>query len=98
MARGKYSPTVTAAYMKDQEWFTKYAATKQLTNKDFWMEYDPEGFDSYGYDENEVDRAGNSEHVYLYSDAPGFSEEDYNWAYDNALREWGFDGVKPVRK
>jgi hypothetical protein len=56
--------------MKDQEWFTKYAATKQVTNRDFWTQYDPDGYDSYGYDENEVDRAGNYESEYYGNDCP----------------------------
>jgi hypothetical protein len=90
--RGKYSPTVNAAYRKDQEWFTKFAATKQVTNRDFWTQYDPEGYDSYGYDENEVDRAGNEEHVYYEDDE--FGE---NWRYNQALNDWRFDGTKPVR-
>lgn len=94
--RGKYSPTVSAAYRADQEWFTKFAATKQVTNRDFWTQYDPEGYDSYGYDENEVDRAGNEEHVYYANDGYDF-DEDWNYAYNNTLDEWGFDGTKPVR-
>jgi hypothetical protein len=84
--RGKYSPTVTAAYMTDQHWWSLYAAKCKE-----WTQYDPEGYDSYGYDVNDVDRAGNQEHVY--SDG-----EDYNWAYEAALDAWGFDGTKPVRK
>jgi hypothetical protein len=89
--RGKYSPTVTAAYRKDQEWFDKYS--KQAEQHDHWFQYDPEGYDSYGYDENEVDRAGNEESVYYESDE--FGE---NWRYNDALNQWGFDGVKPVNK
>lgn len=86
--RGKYSPTVTAAYMADQEWFTKYTGAGGN-----WVHYDKEGFDSYGYDVNDVDRAGNQEHVYYEDDE--FGE---NWWYNQALRDWGFDGTKPVRK
>ena len=89
MARGKYSPTVKAAYAGDQEWFTKYRDQNSL--------YDPDGFDSYGYNAADMDRAGYHENDYLSSDAPDFSDEDYNWAYDNTFDAWGFDGVKPVR-
>jgi hypothetical protein len=92
--RGKYSPTVTAAYMKDQEWWHRYSREAET-----WTQYDPEGYDSYGYDVNDKDRAGNFEHDYYANDVDG---DEYtggvNWAYERALDEWGFDGVKPVRK
>lgn len=94
--RGKYSPTVTAAYMKDQDWFRKYCA--QASNE--YTIYDPDGFDSYGYDKNDVDRAGNNENDYMVNDAPftyDGPDGDWNDAYDDALATWGFDGVKPVR-
>jgi hypothetical protein len=87
--RGKYSPTVTAAYMKDQDWWRKYTGENEVT----YHQYDPEGYDSYGYDKNDVDRAGNSEHVY-YED----NEFGENWHYNQALDDWGFDGVKPVKR
>lgn len=90
--RGKYSPTVSAAYAADQEWWDKY---NRLTG-DF---YDPEGYDSYGYDKDGYDRAGNHETDYIasdteYSDDP--FDEGTNFAYDRAVEEWGFDGEKPV--
>jgi hypothetical protein len=91
--RGKYSPTVTAAYMKDQEWWHKYSREAEA-----WTLYDPEGFDSYGYDKNDVDRAGNEESEYYHNDGDYDLDEDYNWKYDSALSDWGFDGVKPVRR
>lgn len=96
--RGKYSPTVTLAYMKDQNWWHKYFATKQPTDVDFMSQYDPDGFDRYGYDKNVVDRAGNNENDYIVNDSARFGyEDDWNDAYDDALDAWGFDGVKPVR-
>lgn len=82
--RGKYSPTVEAAYKANQYWWKKYAGQ---------CLYDPEGFDCYGYDMNDIDRAGHAEHVYYESDE--FGE---NWRYNQALEDWGFDGVKPVRR
>ena len=92
--RGKYSPTVSAAYMKDQKWWYKYAA---ITGE--FAQYDPDGFDSYGYDKNEVDRAGNNESAYYHNDALDYGiDDDYNFDYDTALSEWTFDGVKPVLK
>lgn len=95
--RGKYSPTVTAAYMQDQEWWHKYACCNHLT----WNQYDPDGYDSYGYNSDDIDRAGNHENVYAHNDALDANwdtEDDYNWRYDEALNTWGFDGVKPVVK
>ena len=87
--RGKYSPTVTAAYMKDRDWHRKYMAA------DGFM-YDPEGFDSYGYNEDNVDRAGNHEDDYAENDGDYEYDEDYNHAYDSISSAWGFDGTKPV--
>jgi hypothetical protein len=91
--RGKYSPTVTAAYQSDQHWWSLYTAKCKE-----WTNYDPEGYDAYGYNENDVDRAGNGEHVYYENNNPDHDGEDYNWAYEAALDAWSFDGTKPVRK
>ena len=88
--RGKYSPTVSRAYMRDQDWWRKYTSEDEFT----YHQYDPEGYDSYGYDKNDMDRAGNYEYQY-YSDDTDCGE---NWAYNQALDEWTFDGVKPVRE
>jgi len=93
--RGKYSPTVNAAYMKDQEWWYKYSGSDQVT--DTYVQYDPEGYDSYGYDKDDKDRAGNYEHEYYTDDEEG-EWGGSNWAYDRALDVWGFDGVKPVER
>lgn len=94
--RGKYSPTVSRAYQADQEWWHRYTHDRQPG--DNWIQYDPEGYDSYGYDKDDVDRAGNSEYEYYVNDSahPGYA--DYNMKYDDAYEDWGFDGVKPVRK
>lgn len=89
--RGKYSPTVNDAYYKDQEWWHKYVAT----GNDEWSLYDPEGYDSYGYDEHNRDRAGNYEWDYYPTDNEDW---DINYAYEDALDEWRFDGVKPVSR
>jgi len=93
--RGKYSPTVTRAYMKDQEWWTKYAYAN-VTGDEF-VQYDPEGFDSYGYNKDNKDRAGNDEYDYIHNDGDYDRGEDYNFAYDYTSDDWGFDGTKPVR-
>ena len=91
--RGKYSPTVSRAYMKDQDWWYKY----RVSSDESYAAYDPEGYDSYGYNKDDVDRAGNHEHDYYRNDCahPGYA--DYNMAYDDADSDWGFDGTKPVK-
>jgi hypothetical protein len=95
MARGKYSPTVSKAYMKDQKWWTKYAYTEH-TGDDF-VQYDPEGYDSYGYNSEDYDRAGNHENDYLHDNVTDRDfESGENWAYNDATEQWGFDGEKPV--
>lgn len=101
--RGKYSPTVTAAYMADQKWHEKLLATHGAFESDGtpseYGSYDVDGFDSYGYNKHDVDRAGNEETEYYmgYEDEDGVYH-DVNHAYDSALDEWKFDGVRPVRR
>ena len=87
--RGKYSPTVSKAYCVDKNWWVKYSQGNS---------YDPDGYDQYGYNQDDVDRAGNQEHEYYHNDASWDEDLDYNNLYDNALDAWSFDGVKPVRK
>lgn len=94
--RGKYSPTVSRAYMRDQDWWRKYAYAGK--SDDEFVQYDPEGYDSYGYDKDDKDRAGNFEHEYYINDCPHPAYADYNMKYEDADFEWGFDGVKPVRE
>jgi hypothetical protein len=87
--RGKYSPTVSKAYQRDPNWFEKYSQGHT---------FDPEGYDKYGYNINDVDRAGNEEYEYFSNDAPFDVDLDYNNKFDGAERAWTFDGVKPVRR
>ena len=98
MARGKYSPTVNVAYQVNQKWWREYAYSKQHDPIKGFVEYDPEGFDSYGYNAEGVDRAGYTENDYLHNDAAdlGF-DYDYNRAYDFVLDNWGFNGFKPIK-
>lgn len=78
---GKYSPTVSAAYSRDQKWFEKYAVPK---NPDDFAGYELEGYDSY--DADGVDRAKVEE--FAYAGSP--------YLYEDVLEDWDFDGVKPV--
>jgi hypothetical protein len=60
MSCGKYSPTVSASYAKDQDWFERHCLPGE------W--YDIEGYDCYGYNTNGIDRAGYREDDYLLSE------------------------------
>lgn len=66
--QGKYSPTVSAAYSKSQDWWKPETEFSQ---------YDAEGFDSYGYDKHGIDREGNPECAYYSSDL--FETVYYDW-------------------
>lgn len=85
--RGKYSPTVSAAYMWTPNWFEHYSQGER---------YDPDGFDSYGYDDDDVDRAGNHELDYAMGQTINGEYVDVNDAYEQVLDDWGFDGNKPI--
>jgi hypothetical protein len=92
--RGKYSPTVSAAYYKDQQWWDNY----RVDTPGKYQSYDPEGFDSYGYNANDIDRAGNHENDYIPNNSLHWEDgDDYNNAYEDAYDAWTFDGVKPVK-
>jgi len=81
--RGKYSPTVIAAYRADQEWHDK------LLPKDQWSQYDVDGYDMYGYDDMNIDRAGIQEDDYA-------DVNDGRYLYEDIWSDWGFDGTRPV--
>lgn len=74
MAKGKYSPTVASWYGQDQNWHRKIL---EVTEESV---YDHEGYDSYGYNSNQLDRAGNYEHDY---DSYGNEE-----LYDRVVEGW----------
>jgi len=95
--RGKYSPTVSVAYRKDQEWFINYCFHE--INSSEYAQYDPEGYDAYGYNKDDVDRAGNKEHHYYHNDLSDDGlDGDCNYLFEDLEGEWGFDGTKPVLK
>lgn len=102
--RGKYSPTVTAAYMRDQEWHAKLLASHGTFEADGtpseYGRYDVDGFDSYGYNKHNIDRADNDENDYALDDYDADDQviEGHNWLYEQTLSEWKFDGVRPVRR
>jgi hypothetical protein len=95
--RGKYSPTVSSAYSHDQDWHRKFCNLAPYGDV-IYSPYDPEGFNSYGYDKDNIDRAGNHENNYAHNDGDYDRDEDYNNRYDIAYDEWGFDGTKPAKR
>lgn len=86
--RGKYSPTVSEAYIQDQNWHARLRGDNPV--------YDVDGYDSYGYNKDDVDRAGNHESAYYADDIVCSVWGPCNFAYDTASAAWGFDGVRPV--
>lgn len=94
--RGKYSPTVSTAYMRNQKWWDNYAHAGKTSDE--FVQYDPEGFDSYGYNKDDIDRAGNHENDYMHNNGDYNRDEDFNNEYDDASDDWGFDGTKPTKR
>ena len=81
MAVGKYSPTVVAAYQKNQGWW------KPAQEFD---EYDVNGYDSYGYNKDGRDRADFHENAYL--EGTWVNAVDYEYlTYQDVLDVWGID-------
>jgi hypothetical protein len=67
--------------MNDQDWWEKHRL-----NDDDW--YDRDGYDRYGYNAEEVDRAGYTEWDYLGSGER--IEDEYCYPlYEDVAREWG---------
>ncbi len=60
--------------------------------------FDCDGFDSYGYNKDSIDRAGNHENDYVVDDMDesGNYFDGYNGAFEQALFDWSFDGVRPM--
>lgn len=101
MSIGKYSPTVSAAYDNDQDWWTRNdiefeSLVDMLEFNDRCpngLNYDNDGYDSYGYNEDNVDRAGNTEDEYAVGEdslTGNFGKLVYP-LYDYAIQNWGID-------
>lgn len=95
MSIGKYSPTVSMWYARDQEWFEKNGGHCTVYNAageviDYTL-YDKDGYDSYGYHKDtELDRAGNYENDYLTDslDYWDLTETEGCPLYEDASREY----------
>jgi hypothetical protein len=88
MSVGKYSPTVSFSYMKDQKWFEKNGGDfGNGVNPD--SIYDNDGFDSYGYNSENIDRAGIHENDYMRFYTVLDDELEYT-LYNDTYGEWCF--------
>ena len=79
MSVGKYSPTVQYAYSENQGWFDQFSLDGI---------YDLEGYDSYGYNKNGVDRAGNQEVDYSLNNVDFDGDHPDYYLYDLTVSEW----------
>ena len=90
MSVGKYSPTVSYSYQKDQNWFEKNGGGYG-NGKNPDVEHDDEGYDSYGYSEqygDGVDRAGYTEYTYLEGNYDVEYDEYTHDTYDYVKSNW----------
>jgi len=84
MGVGKYSPTVSNSYSKDQEWFEKNGGGfgNGLIPE---SQYDNQGYDDYGYHGyTDRDRAGYTENDYLTDSI----EDGSSGIYDRVMSLW----------
>jgi hypothetical protein len=81
MSVGKYSPTVSYAYSVDKDWWEKNGGGTVDVN------FDKDGYDSYGYDQFDRDRAGNYEDEYLF-DGEWIDGELVYKLYQDTYAEW----------
>lgn len=76
---GKYSPTVNHAYYKDESWFENNCLEE-------FAEFDKDGFDSFGYNKDGLDRANHYENDYNCTEV--YDDVDASWLYiDNIVQE-----------
>lgn len=88
MSVGKYSPTVSAAYAKDQDWWERNGGEDPANKGNEEYFFDRDGYDSYGYDSLGKDRAGNSEDEYLLTSEWQGDELVYT-LFDDIGSRWG---------
>ncbi len=108
MGVGKYSPTVSASYSVDRDWWEKNGGghgNGKFPDKDC----DDDGYDSYGYSANDadgnyigegdgVDRLGNTENDYMVGEWDE-SFENYTYdTYEQACCYWGYTLLGTLKK
>ncbi len=92
MSIGKYSPTVSDAYYKDQDWWERNGG-EDPANQDRGYEvyfFDRDGYDSYGYNVEGLDRAAVSEDQYL-TTTEIHAGEVIHTLFEDVEREWTTD-------
>ena len=100
MGVGKYSPTISAAYLYKATWWEKNGGGVTADGLDY-NTYDKDGYDSYGYNSDGYDRAGYTEDDYI-SDGKWVRYDDNNddyvyELYEQMHSEWGYKDGKPHR-
>jgi hypothetical protein len=108
MSVGKYSPTVSASYAADKNWWTKNGGgiTKTVSGIVSGAagvfvdtDLDNDGYDRYGYNVDGVDRAGFDEDSYLgtYDIDEIDGEECITYdRYDMVAAEWNGKKIGPA--
>lgn len=97
MGVGKYSPTVSTSYSKDQDWYEKNGGGYG-NGKNPDADYDDDGYDSYGYNAEGYDRAGNTESHYLNSRERDFNDDFYYPLAEDVSSEWSGRCILELRK
>ncbi len=96
MGVGKYSPTVSTSYSQDQAWYEKNGGGYG-NGKDPESDYDDDGYDAYGYNADDRDRAGHHENDYPAS-FQWDGESEYYPLYEAVQSEWSGRNILSMRK
>lgn len=96
MGVGKYSPTVSTSYRKDQAWYEKNGGGYR-NGKDPESDYDDDGYDAYGYNAAGRDRAGHHENDYTASFEWNGNSESYP-LHEDVQSEWGGRCILAIRE
>lgn len=96
MGIGKYSPTVSTSYRKDQAWYEKNGGGFG-NGKNPDSDYDDDGYDAYGYNADDRDRAGHHENDYTAS-FQWDGDSEYYPLHEAVQSEWGGRCILAMRQ
>lgn len=96
MGIGKYSPTVSTSYRKDQAWHEKNGGGFG-NGKNPDSDYDDDGYDAYGYNADDRDRAGHHENDYTAS-FQWDGDSEYYPLHEAVQSEWGGRCILAMRQ
>lgn len=96
MGIGKYSPTVSTSYRKDQAWYEKNGGGFG-NGKNPDSDYDDDGYDAYGYNADDRDRAGHHENDYAAS-SQWDGDSAYYPLHEDVQSEWGGRCILAMRQ